>query len=93
MQSARQTYYAVMQQEFMQRMTMGAEARRRAVRSSAPPWNGVSFGAAAATAAAAAILGRAGNESVAAGDLSANSSNDSGAAVGSWSEDAGGGSW
>jgi hypothetical protein len=85
MQSARQTYYTLMQQEFMRRMAMGAEARRRAVRMSAPPWNGVSFGAAAATAAAAAILERAGSASA--------EPEESPAAAGTWSEDAAGGSW
>ena len=93
MQSARRTYYGVMQQEFMRRMTMGAEARRRAVRMSAPPWNGVSFGAAAATAAAAAILGRAASASTQPDEGPRDASIDSPAGVGTWSEDAGGGSW
>jgi uncharacterized membrane protein YgcG len=96
-QSARQTYHAAMQQALAQQAMMEAEQRRQAVQSSAPPWNGVSFGAAAATAAAAVILERA---------ISAPASEpqpqpepqpapqpDSGVAVGSWSSDAGQGNW
>ena len=56
MQSARQIYYAAMQQALMRQMAMAAEQRRQSVRMAAPAWNGVSFGAAAATAAAAVIL-------------------------------------
>ena len=56
MQSARRIYYAAMQQALMRQMAIAAEQRRQSVRMAAPAWNGVSFGAAAATAAAAAIL-------------------------------------
>ena len=59
MQSARQIYYAAMQQALMRQMAMAAEQRRQSVRMAAPAWNGVSFGAAAATAAAAVILDQA----------------------------------
>ena len=59
MQSARQVYYAAMQQALLRQTTMAAEQRRQSVRMAAPAWNGVSFGAAAATAAAAVILDQA----------------------------------
>ena len=49
MQSARRIYYAAMQQALMRQMAIAAEQRRQRVRMAAPPWNGVSFGAAAAT--------------------------------------------
>ena len=58
MQSARQIYYAAMQQALMRQMAIGGRATAPGVRMAAPAWNGVSFGAAAATAAAAAILDR-----------------------------------
>jgi hypothetical protein len=83
MQAARQMYYTAMQQAFLRQMTMAAEQRRQAARMAAPPWNGVSFGAAAATAAAATILERSTSQP--------SSSPDAG--VGSWSDDAGQGSW
>jgi hypothetical protein len=83
MQSARQLYYAAMQQALLRQMSMAADQRRQNVRMSAPPWNGVSFGAAAATAAAAVILDRS---------VSADSvPSDTGG--GSWSSDTGQGSW
>jgi hypothetical protein len=86
-QSARQAYYAAMQQALVQQAMMAANQRRQAVRSSAPPWNGVSFGAAAAAAAATAILERSSSAS--------ESEPDSEVAVGSWSDeaDAGQGTW
>jgi uncharacterized membrane protein YgcG len=83
MQQARQVYYTAMQHAYMRQMSMAAEQRRQAARMAAPPWNGVSFGAAAATAAAAAILERAGSEAQASPE----------AGDGSWSGDAGQGSW
>jgi hypothetical protein len=54
------------------------------VRMAAPAWNGVSFGATAATAAAAVILDHAANDSGPA-------PSDTGG--GSWSSDTGQGSW
>ena len=84
MQSARKIYYAAMQQALMRQMTMAAEQRRQNVRMAAPAWNGVSFGAAAATAAAAAILDQA---------ATAGPPAESETAVGSWSSDTGQGSW
>ena len=59
MQSAQQVYYAAMRQALMRQVEIAAEQRRQSVRMSAPAWNGVSFGAAAATAAAAVILDQA----------------------------------
>jgi hypothetical protein len=84
MQSARQVYYAAMQQALLQQMATSAEQRRRSVRMAAPAWNGVSFGAAAATAAAAVILDQAATAAPPA---------ESETAVGSWSSDTGQGSW
>jgi TPM domain len=55
-QLARQVYHAAMQQAMMQQAAETAEQRRRAARMAAPGWDGVSFGAAAATSAAATIL-------------------------------------
>ena len=86
MQSARQIYYAAMQQVLMQQAAMAAEQRRQSVRMAAPAWNGVSFGAAAATAAAAVILDNAGLRSASRPPEPAD-------AVGSWSSDTGQGSW
>ena len=88
MQSARQIYYAAMQQALMRQMTMAAEQRRQSVRMAAPAWNGVSFGAAAATAAAAAILDQA--ATAARGPVRRPTD---GLGVGSWSSDTGQGSW
>jgi hypothetical protein len=84
MQSARRIYYAAMQQAFMRQMAVAAEQRRQSVRMAAPAWNGVSFGATAATAAAAVILDHAANDSQPA-------PSDTGG--GSWSSDTGQGSW
>jgi uncharacterized membrane protein YgcG len=55
-QLARQVYYAAMQQAMLQQAAAMAEERRRAARAAAPAWDGISFGTAAATAAAATIL-------------------------------------
>jgi hypothetical protein len=55
-QLARQVYYAAMQQAMLQQAAAMAERRRQAARASAPAWDGISFGTAAATAAAATIL-------------------------------------
>ncbi len=93
MQRAREIYYRAMQEALFTQMNVQAEMRRRSVRMAAPPWNGVSFGTAAATAAAAAILDRV---ATGATDLS-----EPAVAGGSWSEDpaavvsddAAGGSW
>jgi len=90
-QSARQAYHTAMQQALAQQAMMEANQRRQAVQSSAPPWNGVSFGAAAATAAAAVILERA--ISAPASEPEPQPQPDSGVAVGSWSSDAGQGDW
>ena len=87
-QSARQVYYAAMQQALVQQMAMAAEGRRRAARMAAPAWDGISFGAAAATAAAATILNNA-----SANAASPSASDDPATAVGSWSSDVGQGSW
>jgi hypothetical protein len=89
--SARQAYQGAMQQALAQQAMMEANQRRQAVQSVAPPWSGVSMGAAAATAAAAVILERA----VSASASQAGPEPDSGVAVGSWSEEpeAGQGSW
>ena len=84
MQRARQLYYSAMQQALLRQMTMAAEQRRHATRMAAPAWNGVSFGAAAATAAAATILGQS---------ATAAPSRASDTAVGSWSNDTAQGSW
>jgi hypothetical protein len=84
MQSARRIYYAAMQQALMRQMAIAAEQRRQSVRMAAPAWNGVSFGATAATAAAAVILDHAVN------DAQATPSDTGG---GSWSSDTGQGSW
>jgi hypothetical protein len=84
MQSARQIYYAAMQQALLRQMATAAEQRRQSVRMAAPAWNGVSFGAAAATAAAAVILDKA---------AAAAPPDQSETAVGSWSSDTGQGSW
>jgi hypothetical protein len=83
MQTARQLYYSTMQQALLRQMTMAAEQRRRATRMAAPSWNGVSFGAAAATAAAATILGQSATAVPPPSDT----------AVGSWSSDTAQGSW
>jgi hypothetical protein len=86
MQSARQVYYAAMQQALLRQTAMAAEQRRQNVRTAAPAWNGVSFGAAAATAAAAVILEQAAT--------AAQPPAESETAVGSWSNnDTGQGSW
>jgi hypothetical protein len=86
--SARQIYYAAMQQMMMRQAEAIAEERRAAARRAAPSWNGVSFGAAAATAAAANIL-----ENSARAEEPARSESTTG--VGSWSDetDTGQGSW
>ena len=84
-QSARQAYYAAMQQALAQQAMMVANQRRQAVRSSAPPWNGVSFGAAAATAAAAAAILERG---LAPRPSRPQPEPDSEVAVGSWSDEA-----
>ncbi len=84
MQSARQVYYAAMQQALLRQTAMAAEQRRQSVRMAAPAWNGVSFGAAATTAAAAVILDQAATAAPPA---------ESETAVGSWSSDTGQGSW
>jgi uncharacterized membrane protein YgcG len=76
-QAAREIYYAAMQQMMLQQAAMAAEARRAAARRAAQPWNGVSFGAAAASAAAATILQNAARGAEADPSESAN-------AVGSW---------
>jgi uncharacterized membrane protein YgcG len=57
-QLARQLHYAAMQQAMLEQMAVEAEQRRRASRMAAPYGDGISFGAAAATAAAATILER-----------------------------------
>jgi hypothetical protein len=89
-QSAKQSYYAAMQQALMRQAMIMADQRRAYARSSAPPYNGVSFGAAAAAAAAAAILGNSVSAAESGpGDYSA----DTGAGGGSWGDDAGQGSW
>jgi hypothetical protein len=62
-QLAREVYYAAMQQAMMQQALAAAEQRRRAARMAAPAWDGISFGAAAATSAAATILENAGASS------------------------------
>jgi hypothetical protein len=59
-QLARQVYYAAMQQAMLQQAAAMAEQRRRAARAAAPAWDGISFGTAAAIAAAATILENAG---------------------------------
>jgi len=82
-QTARQVYYAAMQQALMRQMTLAAEQRRQAARMAAPSWNGVSVGAAAATAAAATILDRMATAAPPPSDT----------AVASWSSDTGQGSW
>jgi hypothetical protein len=87
-EAARQVYYAAMQQALVQQMAMAAEGRRRAARMAAPAWDGISFGAAAATAAAATILSNA-----SANAASPSASDDPATAVGSWSSDVGQGSW
>ena len=93
MQSARQTYYALMQQEFMRRMTMGAE--RAAVRSECRRRLGT--GSASAPPRRPPRPPRSSTGSPVhpgrPAQVRADSPDDSGAAVGSWSEDAGGGSW
>jgi hypothetical protein len=83
-QSAREIYYAAMQQAMVRQMEIMAEQRRYQVRVAAPPWNGVSFGSAAASAAAAEILDHR---------AAAAPASDSATAVGSWSGDTGQGSW
>ena len=56
-QLARRVSYAAAQQAMMRQMAEMAEQRRRAARMAAPAWgDGISFGSAAATAAAATIL-------------------------------------
>ena len=57
-QLARQVHYAAMQQAMLEQMAAEAEQRRRAARMAGPHGDGISFGAAAATAAAATILER-----------------------------------
>ena len=89
MQTARQIYYSAMQQAPAAQMSMAADERRQSVRMTAPAWNGVSFGAAAATAAAAAILER----SVSASSVPSEVPAPSDTGVGSWSSDTGQGSW
>ena len=85
-QSARQVYYAAMQQAMLQQMAAQAEQRRRAARMAAPAWDGISFGAAAATTAAATILENAGSAAPA-------RSPEPATAVGSWGGDTAQGSW
>jgi hypothetical protein len=85
MQAARRIYYDAMQKALMRQMAVAAEQRRQSVRATAPAWNGVSFGAAAATAAAAVILDRTAN--------AAPPPVPSDTGVGSWSSDTGQGSW
>ncbi len=58
-QFARQVYYNAMQQAMIQQAAEMAEQRRQAARMSAPAWDGISIGAAAATSAAATILDHA----------------------------------
>ena len=93
-QSARQAYQGAMQQALVQQAMMVATQRRRAVQS-APPWNGVSMGAAAATAAAAVILQRACSAAASEPEAVSAPKPDSGVAIGSWSDEpeAGQGSW
>ena len=86
-QAARQVYYSAMQQVLVQQMAMAAEGRRRAARSAAPAWDGISFGAAAATAAAATILNNA------SANAASPQPSEPATAVGSWSSDVGQGSW
>jgi len=84
-QAARQVYYAAMQQVMAQQVAIMVEQRRSAARTAVPAWNGVSFGAAAATAAAASILDNAARAAPPdAGPATA---------AGSWSSDTGQGSW
>jgi hypothetical protein len=58
-QFARQVYYAAMQQAMIQQAAAMAEQRRLAARMAVPSRDGISFGAVAATSAAAAILDNA----------------------------------
>ena len=87
-QSARQVYYAAMQQAMLQQMAAEAEQRRRAARMAAPAWDGVSFGAVAATTAAATILENAVSASAAPAREP-----EPATAGGSWSGETAQGSW
>ena len=89
MQSARQIYYAAMQQAFMRQMTMAAEQRRQSVRMSAPPWNGVSFGPPRPPQRPRLRSSSAAPRP----PLASSSDTPSDTGVGSWSSDTGQGSW
>jgi hypothetical protein len=87
-ESARQVYYAAMQQALFQQMARTAEARRERARMSGPGWgDGISFGAAAAATAAATILSNA------TADAASTSEAEPATAGSSWSSDVGEGSW
>jgi hypothetical protein len=91
-QLARQVYYAAMQQAMLQQAAEMAEQRRQAARAAAPAWDGISFGTAAATAAAATILDNA----VTAGPVAAPQSErapEPATAAGSWGGETAQGSW
>ena len=83
-QMARQVYYAAMQQAMAAQMAAEAEQRRQAARLAAPPIDAISFGAAAATTAAARILENAGTPPA---------EPEAATAGGSWDRETAGGSW
>ncbi len=87
-QLARQVYYAGMQQAMLQEAAAMAEQRRRAARSAQTQWGGVSFGTAAATAAAATIL-----ENAAASTPSPEVEPEPATAGGSWGGETAQGDW
>jgi hypothetical protein len=91
-QVARQLHYAAVQQAMLEQMAAAAEQRRRAVRVAAPMGDGISFGAAAATAAAATILERNISEAPAA-ESGPEADAEPATAGGSWGGETAQGSW
>jgi TPM domain len=87
-QLARQVYYAAMQQAMLQQAAAMAEQRRLAARAAAPAWDGISFGTAAATTAAATIL-----ENASASPYSPAPEPEPATAGGSWGGETAEGSW